>query len=138
MNKINLQELVSDLDWDEETEAENPLCDLYSGRETALSLLRVEAQEVAAFSDDIDHSPGLSWHIDFSLHVVRIPALPHAFALLKLDWDDNWGRWEWSCEVAIEGAISHDEATSTLLEIYRASYIGDASGSFRGFLDNLV
>ncbi len=136
--QVDLNKIVRDLDWDTDSEVENPMHDLHGGRKMALDLLLVNARQVATFSTDIDHSPGLSWHLDFTLYVARVSTIPNAFALLKLEWDDNWGCWAWSCEVAIDGAISYDEAASILLEIYRASYISDASGCFRNFLDNLI
>lgn len=136
--QVDLNELVQNLNSDAESEVRNPLCDLHSGRAVALDLLLVDASELARFSTDIDHSPGLSWHVDFTLYVTRVPTLPEAFALLKLAWDDNWGCWAWSFEVAIVGALSLDEAKIDLLGIYKASQIEFAFGSYREFLDNLA
>lgn len=136
--QIDLNELVQDLNWDAASEVRNPLYDHHSGREVALDLLLVNASEVAKFSTDIDYCPGISWHVDFTLYVAEVPNQPKAFALLKLDWDDNWGCWGWSCEAAIDGAPSLDEAKIDLLGIYKASQIEFALGSYREFLDNLA
>jgi hypothetical protein len=131
------ESLVKSIDYDDEDLVEDPLADLYEGKEVALKQLKVDAREVASFENDIDHSPGLSWHAEFTLFVAPIPTLEGGFALLNLDWDDNYGRWEWRCETALTGASSMDEAIGHLLEKYKDSYIAGAQDEFREFLESL-
>lgn len=131
-----IEGLLESIDYDEDLE-EDPLSDFYEGKDAALEQLGVEAREVASFENDIDHSPGLSWHIDLTLFVAPIPAVEGGFALLNLDWDDNYGRWEWRCENALTGASSMEEARGYLLGKYKEFYIAGAEGEFRDFLKSL-
>ena len=131
-----IEGLLESIDYNEDLE-EDPLSDLYEGKEVALEQLGVEAREVASFENDVDHSPGLSWHIDLTLFVSPIPAVEGGFALLNLDWDDNYGRWQWRCENALTGASSMEEARGYLLGKYKEFYIAGAEDEFRDFLESL-
>ena len=130
------QRLLAPIESDADAE-DDPLTDYNEGRESAMSQLGPGAIEPASFEDDVDHSPGLSWHTNLSIFVVPIPDVKGGFALLVLDWDDNWGRREWRCEAALGGAGSRDAATAALLEKLRADYADGASPAFRAFLNSL-
>jgi hypothetical protein len=121
----------------QDDEDDDPLAGLHDGKRNALRQLPKGAREVASFQTDVNHSPGLTWHIDLTLFVVAIPSNENAFALLCLDWNDNWGRWEWLCEHAVGGASSKGEATASLLGAYRASMIDVAQGDFLEFIASL-
>jgi len=131
-----LASLLIPIEYDADEE-DDPLADYDDGREAALDQLRPGAVELASFENDVDHSPGLSWHTNLSVFVVPIPDFKGGFALLVLDWDDNWGRWEWRCEAALSGAGSRDAATAELLQKYKANYTGSASAAFLDFLNSL-
>ena len=118
-------------------DAEDPLADLYFGKSHALLQLPPDAKEVASFETEVNHSPGLTWHIELILFIVAVPTIKDAFALLCLDWDDNWGRWEWRCEHAVVGAASEGEAKEDLLRAYRASMMEFARDEFLEFLESL-
>lgn len=121
----------------QDDEDDDPLAGLYEGKPNALRQLPAGASEVASFQKDVDHSPGLTWHIELTLFVVVIPTIENAFALLCLDWNDNWDRWEWLCDHAVGGASSKGEATASLLGAYRASMIGVAQDEFLEFIERL-
>lgn len=114
-----------------------PLAGLYDGKPNALRQLPAGAREVASFQTDVDHSSGLTWHIVLTLFVVAIPTIGNAFALLCLDWNDNWGRLEWLCERAVAGASPEGEATASFLGAYRVSAIEGAQDEFLGFIKPL-
>ena len=121
----------------QDDEDDDLLASLYEGKPNALRQLPAGATEVASFQMDVDHSPRLTWHIELTLFVVAIPTIENAFALLCLDWNDNWGRWEWLCDHAVVGAASEGEATASLLGAYRASMIGSAQDDFLEFIESL-
>ena len=68
----------------------------------------------------------------------QVKTTENAFVLLCLDWDDNWGRWEWLCEHAVVCAFSECEATADLLRAYRASMIEFAKDEFLEFIESLT
>lgn len=121
----------------QDDEDDDPLAGLYEGKPNALRQLPAGVREVASFQTDVDHSPGLTWHIELTLFVVVIPTIENAFALLCLDWNDNWGRWEWLCEYAVGGASSEGQATASLLGAYRDNMIGSAQDDFLEFIESL-
>ena len=131
-----MEGLLEPVDFNEEIE-ENPLYDFYEGRSVAEEQIKVGAQEVASFENDINHSPLLSWHVDFTLFIAPTPTSEGGYALLNLSWDDNYGCWGWECETALTGASSMKEAKEYLLGIYKESYIPGAEGEFRKFLETL-
>lgn len=120
-----------------EDDAEDPLTDRYFGKSHALLQIPPSAKKVASFEAEINHSPGLTWQVDLTLFIVAVPTIEDAFALLCLDWDDNWGRWEWRCEGAVIGAASEGEAKEALLGVYRASMMEFAQDEFIEFLESL-
>jgi hypothetical protein len=121
----------------QDDEDHDPLAGLYEGKPNALRQLPAGAREVASFQTNVNPIPGLMWHTELSLFVVVIPTIENAFALLCLDWNDNWDRWEWLCEHAVGGASSKGEATASLLGAYRASMIGSAQDDFLEFIESL-
>ena len=106
--------------------------------ELKLGQLPGSALEIASFENDIDPSPGLSWHSELTLYLVPVKAHPGGYALLALDWDDNWGRWEWRVEGALKGAGSIDVAKKSLIAKYCEEYLPGSSGNFRNFLEGLL
>ncbi|MBT4966312.1 MAG: hypothetical protein HOM79_08830 [Alphaproteobacteria bacterium] len=106
--------------------------------EMKLDQLPSSASEIASFENDIDHSPGLSWHSELTLYLVPVKAYPGGYALLVLDWDDNYGCWEWRVEAALMGAESINAAKKSLIEKYCEEYFPGSSGNFRHFLKGLM
>jgi len=43
-----------------------------------------------------------TWKIHSEYYV--LPLDEDTFALFRLDWDDNWGRWEWCADARVTGA----------------------------------
>lgn len=101
--------------------------------------LSVIADEVAEYENEIDDSPHHSWRSELSLFVAEIPDRADCYALLELDWDDNWGTWKWSCEAVVEGAPSRQAAATAMLERYARERLSNSGGgAYQAFLEGLL
>lgn len=133
---VDLQKILAPLETDQE--GEDPLTDFFEGREVAAGQLPDNATEIGRLENDIDHSPGLSWQVDLTLFFVPIPGEDgSSFCLLRLDWDDNWGRWDWLVEGAVSGASDGDSARAFLLEHIKKKYKNNSSDEFQEFIEGL-
>jgi hypothetical protein len=97
------------------------------------------ATEVASFEDYVDNAPpSPSWHIEAYYFLVPLPSIEDGFALLELDWDDNWGRWTWTVEGTLEMAESRDEAARRLMYNFAKSRLSDGDTAFDIFLSDFI
>jgi hypothetical protein len=59
---------------------------------------------------EIPHSPGLTWDIDDYYYLMRWSESDYDWALFRITWEDNWGRYEWNAAARIKGEKDHKEA----------------------------
>ncbi|WP_420859783.1 hypothetical protein [Marivivens marinus] len=108
-------------------------------KDEEIDRLPVIAHEVAEYENEIDDSPHHSWRSERSLLVAEVPDRADCYALLELDWDDNWGTWTWSCEAVVEGAPSRKAAATAMLERYARERLSNSGGgAYQAFLESLL
>lgn len=113
--------------------------DTSAGKDEQIDRLPVIAHEIASYENEIDDSPHHSWRVDRSLFIAQVPDRADCFALLELDWDDNWGTWSWSCEAVVEDTPSRQAATTAMLERYARERLSNSGGgAYQGFLKSLL
>jgi len=52
---------------------------------------------------EIPHSPGLTWDVDDYYYLMRWSESDYDWALFRITWEDNWGRYEWNAAARIKG-----------------------------------
>ncbi len=129
--KVN-GDLISRL-LDPELDEDEEELDRLEWQEREIERLPDKALEIACFEDEVDHSPGLSWQISSTYYAVPIGD-PGAYALLVLDWDDNWGRWGWEVQGAVSGAPSAGEAGKFLMAQLARERMSEDKSAYNSFL----
>ena len=113
--------------------------DISSNIYEEIDRLMVKAHEVAHYENEIDDTMHLSWRSEKSLLVAQVPNRAGCYALLEVDWDDNYGMWMWSCEAAVEGARSRQMAGTAMLERYAMERLPNSGGgAYKEFLESLI
>jgi len=84
--------------------------------EFELDRLPHDAVVVYHFEDEVTHSPGLTWDLTSWYFAVPIREKAGNFALLSLDWDDNYGQWDWRVHSGVENAASIKEVEKLFME----------------------
>lgn len=92
-------------DNDDDNEDENELSKS-EAEEFELGRLPANAVLVWHFEDEVYHSPGLTWYLSCNYFTVPVKGQANTFALLALNWDDNYGEWEWRIDGGVSGASS--------------------------------
>lgn len=63
------------------------------------------------------------------------------WALFRISWDDNWGKWEWSTEARISGIDCHKEAgklmTKALFESWGYDLNDEEKKVYKNFLNDI-
>jgi len=82
-----------------------------------------------------------SWEIKFHLFVVPLDTTTARYALVRINWDDNWGRWGWEGCAQATGFATVNEAAVAMVEgvfIKWGIDLNAKSGAgYRKFLDRL-
>lgn len=108
-------------------------------KEDEIERLQVVAHEVASYESEVEDDPYHSWHFDWSLFIADVPGRSACYALLELDWDENWAAWTWSCQAAVKESPSREAAATAMLESYAKERLpGNAPGPYRDFLEGLL
>ena len=79
--------------WDEEGE---PILDNDEILEQMLDVIPADALSLGSFEDEVDNFT--SWQTNDRYYVVPWKGEDFDWALFRISWDDNWGRFQWeSC-----------------------------------------
>ena len=72
----------------------------------------------AAFLGQIDDEVlnFTSWKIEDHYYMVPWEGPEFDWAIFRISWDDNWGRYDWSGDVRIKGAPDRKEAAKLMLK----------------------
>ncbi|WP_170392068.1 hypothetical protein [Ruegeria arenilitoris] len=119
----------------DEDDAEGPRWEL---EELELNRLPQETVEVARTDYLVNHSPGLTWEIEWSWHVVDLSDEKGTFALLQLYWDDNWERWDWSLEAAVTNCSGKGEARAVLIDLVAKTHLSYGVEEAEAYLKSLL
>jgi len=55
-----------------------------------------DAKSLGTLEYHLDHSPGLSWKIEDHFYLVPLKGEKYEWALIRITWDDNYGRYQWA------------------------------------------
>jgi hypothetical protein len=67
-------------------------------------------------NNEIDHSPGLSWAIEEYYYLMPWSSPEYDWALFRISWDDNWGRFEWTTDARIKGVTEPKKAARLMFQ----------------------
>jgi hypothetical protein len=81
---------------------------------------------------------GITWEISCTYYAVPVPEEVGAYALLVLDWDDNWGRWNWELQGGVIGAPSIRAAGKFLMAQLAKERMTKEKSSYNVFLRQFV
>jgi hypothetical protein len=92
-------------------------------------------------SNEIAHSPGLSWATQDYYYVTPWKGEEYDWAMFRISWDDNWGRYEWTSDVRIRGVSDYDEAARQmfkgLMDRWGHDLSDDEHAPYKAFLDDI-
>lgn len=89
-----------------------------------LSRVPKRAYPLGVFGQTIADRPCFSWTTDDRFFLLRLRGRKHEWAMFRISWDDNEGRYEWQTGVVGSGFASPKEAAEAML---RALYASGAS-----------
>ena len=64
----------------------------------------------------IDGPPGLSWVVEDYYYLMPWNTPDYNWALFRITWDDNWGRFEWNATARIKGVTDAKEAVRRMFK----------------------
>jgi hypothetical protein len=109
--------------------------------ETMENALPKSAIHIGSIENDVDHSPGLSWKIEDHYYLVPLRGKEFEWALFRITWDDNWGRYEWASDVRGSGFSDSKEAARVMVAAMFESWSFDLKSDefeiYRDFLKKL-
>jgi hypothetical protein len=100
----------------EEDDTEEEFFDKDEARYVEEDRLPKGAVSIASFSDEVEN--WTSWDLEAHVFVSPVPEQENSYALLILNWDDNWGRWDWEVPVALKNQKDASTAKDYLLEAF--------------------
>lgn len=103
------------------------------------SALPKSARLLGNVEDEVDN--WTSWEIKFYFYLVPRRQAPWKHTLVRISWDDNWGRWEWEGCARAAGYKDANEAAVAMVEGVFANWQIDLKSEdgapYREFLDSL-
>jgi hypothetical protein len=105
------------------------------------SLIPKDVLYLGSIDSDIDHSPGLSWEIKEHFYLVPGTSDLYDWGMLRISWDDNWGKYEHIAEVVVKGIKEPKEAGISIVEFMFAEWGYDLDDEdnqiYKKFLESL-
>jgi hypothetical protein len=93
-----------------DTEDDEPCPGKEEQLEAMEELVPSRARFLGNLTNEIAHSPGLTWVIDDHYYLLPCEKNGYTWALFRIAWDDNWGRYEFQAEARIRGVTDPMEA----------------------------
>ena len=122
--------------WDEEGER---ILDNEDVLEQMLDAIPSDAIELGTLEDEVDN--WTSWQINDRYFVTPWEGEAFEWALFRISWDDNWGRYGWeSCARASgikEGRHAGRIMFKALVESWGYDLDGNEHEAYRNFLDQI-
>jgi hypothetical protein len=113
--------------------------DHYDIFESMESALPKSAQWLGNVEDEVVN--WTSWKISFHFYLIPRQRAPWKYALVRINWDDNWGRWRWEGCARSTGYADANEAAVAMVEGVFAAWSIDLGAKreapYREFLDSL-
>jgi len=102
---------VSEIDGNEESGDDNSEeYDKTGHLEAMRDQIPSECIYLGAINFEIPHSPGLTWDIDDYYYLMRWTDSDYDWAIFRITWEDNWGRYEWNAAARIKGEKDKKQA----------------------------
>ena len=90
------------------------------GRQEKLESMRDQVPNdcifLAQLDTGIDGCPGMSWIIEDYYYLMPWEGDEYDWALFRISWDDNWGRFDWSTCARIKGITDSREAARMMFK----------------------
>ena len=113
--------------------------DIYEVVENMQNDLPAEAIELGLINDEVDN--WCSWKIEDYYYLLPWKSKPFNWALIRISWDDNWGRYQRESCGRISGKSHYQEPTRILLRaLFEDEYGFDLNdpdrAGYREFVEN--
>lgn len=102
-------------------------------------LIPSSAEEIGEFRNEVDN--WTSWQSDDRYYILPWEGDDFDWALFRISWDDNWGRYDWGSCARISGMDDSMEAAKVMLKGLFQSWkidIDDPDNGYREFIDSIV
>ena len=110
----------------------------FDDKSEALELLPDDAEWITEFHNEVER-PEITWQIDITFYAFEIKNSPNTLCLLKLSWDDNWSRWEWSCVASMAFSTKQEMSKTKVMTAYAEVSLGTAGGGqYEKFLESWI
>jgi hypothetical protein len=82
---------------------------------------RIPNQTIYLGSIETEEENWTSWRIQDEYYIHPLINDEFDWALFRITWDDNWGRWEWSFDARLKGFKTNykDAATFIIVKLWR-------------------
>jgi hypothetical protein len=98
----------------EEAEEYEEEIDTDEAKEKMESLIPDTAFYLGVVEADIDN--WTTWSLKDEYYIFPLNEEGYDWALFRISWDDNWGRWDWSFDCRLKnGSINYKEAARIML-----------------------
>jgi hypothetical protein len=78
---------------------------------------KIPVQTIFLGSIETDVENWTSWSVQDSYYIHPLTNEQFDWALFRITWDDNWGRWEWSFDTRLKGHVgNYKEAARTMID----------------------
>ena len=82
--------------------------------ESMESALPSSARSLGNVEDEVEN--WTSWQINSHFYILPLDEAAQRYGLIRIDWDDNWGRWGWEGCAQAAGYESANGAAVAMLE----------------------
>lgn len=131
----NMNNYVSKNGFEEEDQDDRVAGHYYECLDDAEAVLPESAQVIEGFDEDTDH-PFTEWHSEHYFYAAKIKLVDQDYGtLLRISYDDNWERWEISCEVLAKLHEDCDNFGGFLMRFFASVALRSAgNGGWANFL----
>lgn len=124
---------------DEEGEDEEEEYSRDDALDRMVSAIPANAVGIGTFSTEVEN--WTSWEISDRYYVIPWQGEEFDWALFRITWDDNWGRYQWEGCARVSGASDAREAgrlmVAALFEHWRIDVQNGENGSYKEFIESI-
>jgi hypothetical protein len=108
-------------------------------REEMESRIPSNAIFIGSTSDTVEN--WTTWEVDDHYYVIPWQGPEFDWAMFRISWDDNWGRYEWSCDARIsdvpDGKVAAREMFTAVMARWGIDLDDSENASYREFLEDI-
>jgi hypothetical protein len=105
---------VNTSDLDQDVDEEENEYDRYAELERMQDMIPADAIEIGTFEDEVENFT--SWEISNHYYVIPWKGKDFDWALFRISWDDNWGRYDWDACARVAGVVEGRTAAKLMLQ----------------------